>query len=160
MCAEAKREFDLAHKEIYDWLMTNQVDNFQKLKDLLYQSKNGLSKLANEQLFIYFNKVMKRVDMTNEKNIQSETFTFPCYDMLDIDREPLIYTDEHTRGGVLPFGRLTNNSGNKFLYGLNQFSIKEIKTLLGGLSSTNFRNALTVINGFRRTCCSQMAMLV
>lgn len=140
------KEENLTLKTIYDLFVKYDIQDYQKLKDLLNEHKEEFKSVSNvlrEELY----KVELRLKYKNENDIEPEIFTFSTYKDSNVDIETLKLTDKSNNGDVLLYCCPTTRGGTR-INQLKTMSIEEIKNLASHLTQYSLDNALSLKNCF------------
>lgn len=138
--AKEYKEEDLKLKIIYDLFVKYDIQDYQRLKDLLNEHKEEFESVFYG-LYDELYKVELRLKNKNEIGIEPEIFAFPIYQNSNMDNETLKLTDKLNNGNVLLYCCPTIRGGAK-INKLKTMSIEEIKSLASHLSQYRLDNAL------------------
>lgn len=138
--AKEYKEEDLKLKIIYDLFVKYDIQDYQRLKDLLNEHKEEFESVFYG-LYDELYKAELRLKNKNEIGIEPEIFTFPIYQNSNMDNETLKLTDKLNNGNVLLYCCPTIRGGAK-INKLKTMSIEEIKSLASHLSQYRLDNAL------------------
>lgn len=146
--AKGRASFDLVYQEIYNFLIINNVFNYQVLNDKLMDTNLNLSFSAIGELRSKLENVIERVSFINSNSQISELpiFTFDIYNSAKIDIDTCNITDKSVFGTSLIHRSPTYAVSSGIECYLGKHSILEIKHLLGFLTIPEFRNGLTILN--------------
>lgn len=134
------KEEDLTSKTIYELFKKYDIQDYQRLKDLLNCKKEefeSISYILKNELY----KIELRLKNKNEIDIEPEIFTFSNYQNSNIDIETLKLTDRVNNGNILLYSCPTTRGGTR-INKLKTMSIAELKNLSSHLSQYRFDNAL------------------
>lgn len=129
---------------IYELLTRNNIRNYQELKALL-ENKLFLSDSFGvvESLNFQLKKVQTKLKEAIDNGRDLRVYTFDDYGLDVLDGDTLRVTEKETRGGVLLF----KNPIYPICFieeKLDNFSISQIKDMLGYLNDRNLNNELNV----------------
>lgn len=158
--AESRSKLSIAYENIYNWLLQNEIKDYQQLKDLFDIKNYELNLEATIILYEHLQKVIAKVEKANQLGNEPKIFTFNNYEYLGLDSETLRITDNSNRGGILLCSSPINNSGNTLKNRLNNFTITEIKYLLSHLKENDLKNGLTIIKNLSLMQCPKIVKLV
>lgn len=101
--AKGRASFDLVYQEIYNFLIINNVFNYQVLNDKLMDTNLNLSFSAIGELRSKLENVIERVSFINSNSQISELpiFTFDIYNSAKIDIDTCNITDRGVFGTSL-----------------------------------------------------------
>ena len=138
--AQHKAESDIKFMYIYELLTRNNIRNYQMLLDFLdanslFTDEYGVVQYLRKQV----EKVQKKIDKNNSKDIKLEVFTFDSYEEYGLDKETIIETDSKNMCDVLIYRNPLYELPPKFIL-LNTCSIERAKDLLGYLTEIKFEN--------------------
>lgn len=144
--AKKYKQEDLAAKTIYDLFLKYDIQDYQRLKDLLNEHKEEF-KSVSYALYYKLYEVEMRLKYKNEMDIDFEIFTFSSYQNSNGDIETLKLTDRLNNGNVLLYCCPTTRGGTR-INQLKLMSIDEIKNLASHLTQYSLDNALCSNNYF------------
>ena len=144
--AKKFKDSDITAKTIYELFIKYDINDYQKLKDLLNSQKEEFEFVS------YFLKtelygVESRLKNKSELDTESEIFTFDRYQKSNIDIETLQLTDIENNGDILLYCCPTIRGGAR-INRLKSISINEIKYLASHLTEYHFNNALSMKRNF------------
>lgn len=146
--AKERASFDLVYQEIYDFLVRNNIFNYQVLNDELMNANLNLSIIAAGELRSKLYKVIERLVLINTNDVINELpiFTFDIYNSAKIDIDTCNITDKSVLGTSLIYRSPTYVFTSSIDCCLSKYSILDIKHLLGSLTMPEFRNGITFLN--------------
>lgn len=142
--AQHKAESDIKFMYIYELLTRNNIRNYQMLLDFLDANslsfdKYGVVSFLRNQI----EKVQKKIEKNNSKDIYSKVFTFDSYEEYGLDKETIIETDSNNMCDVLIYRNPLYELPKKFVL-LNSCSIARAKDLLSYLTEIKFANEFAI----------------
>lgn len=140
------KEKDMTAKIIYELFVKYDIEDYQKLKDLLYSKKEEFQSVS---YFLQRRLYEVEMDLKNKNELEAEPeiFTFQTYQNSNINIETLKLTDRENNGNVLLYSCPTIRGGAR-INRLKTMSIDEIKNLASHLSEYNFNNTLSMKRNF------------
>lgn len=146
--AKERASFDLVYQESYDFLVRNNIFNYQLLYEKLINTNLNISFSAIGELRRKLEKVIERVSFINSNSQISELpiFTFDIYNSAKIDIDTCNITDKSVLGTSLIYRSPTYVFTSSIDCCLSKHSILDTKHLLGSLTMPEFRNGLTILN--------------
>lgn len=144
--AERFQTSDITAKTIYDLFVKYDIEDFQKLKDLIHDQKaefESVSYALRRELYEVESKLREK----NKLGIEPEIFTFDRYQSSNVDSATLQFTDQANKGDILLYSCPTIRGGAR-INRLKPMSIEEVKYLASHLNQYRFANSLSTRQTF------------
>lgn len=151
-------EKNRVYRDIYNLLVSSNIDNFQQLKVML-ESEKIVSECVFEILNDYLCSVIQRLNCANEMGRILEVFTFDSYENSMIDDETLSITDSQTNGDVLLY-TIPYIRGGARIGQLKYLSITDIKQLLRYVDDYHLKNIFSRKRNFGLNSTKRVANVI
>ena len=139
-CLNRLKYQDKTYTYIYEFLINNNITDYQALKDIL-NSMNVNNEFAIKYLKRELSLVEEKVSKSNMLGKEPKIYTFDIYKDCNIDSETLRITDESNYGDILIPPTLFKNTSSKSIQ-LKNLTINEIKHISSHLSRYRLKNSL------------------